>query len=256
VPGDLWALDFPSDRRTRLTFRKDVRSPGVWSPDGGRIAYSAGNLGDALYEKASSGVGDEEELLKEPGLRHYPTSWSSDGRFLLYHTENAPRTGYDLWVLPLQGDRKPVLLLGETYNEWAGVFSPDMHWVAYASLETGGESQVYVRPFRISEQTGKPALGEGKWQVSKDRGNWPRWRNSREIVFSSIPVSTAVFAAPIKTTGGAFESGVPERLFALPNFNGDVTPDGQRFLYAAPQARRSAPASISIVLNWPALMKK
>jgi hypothetical protein len=52
-PGDLWILDIASGQRTRLTFRKDVYSPGVWSPDGARIAYAAGNLGDTLYEKAS-----------------------------------------------------------------------------------------------------------------------------------------------------------------------------------------------------------
>ena len=108
----------------------------MWSPDGTRIAYSAGRLGDTIYEKAASGLGDEQVLLKEPGLRHFPTSWSRDGRFLLYHTENATNTGYDLWALSLS-DRKPHLMLGEAFNEWAGVFSPDMRWVAYVSLETG-----------------------------------------------------------------------------------------------------------------------
>jgi Tol biopolymer transport system component len=258
VPGDLWTLDFSSsDRRTRLTFRKNIYSPGVWSPDGERIAYSAGNLGDTLYEKASSGVGEEKELLKEPGLRHYPTSWSADGRFLLYHTENAPKTGYDLWVLPLQGDHKPVLLLGETYNEWAGVFSPDIHWVAYASLEAGGNhAEVYVRPFQVSERTGMPALGESKWQVTKGGGNWPIWRNPNEIIFNSAPFGPSISATPVKTTATVFESGVPQRLFALPNLGVDLAPDDQRFLLAAPQVVRSAPASITMVLNWPALMNK
>ena len=93
VPGDLWTLDFASGRLTRLTFKKEVYSPGVWSPDGARIAYSAGHLGDTVYEKAASGLGDARVLFSKPGLRHFPTSWSRDGRFLLYHTENAPRHG-------------------------------------------------------------------------------------------------------------------------------------------------------------------
>ena len=58
-------------------------------------------------------------------------------------------------------------MLGETINEWAGVFSPDMRWVAYVSLETGA-AEVFVRPFRVSAQTGQPSFGEGKWQVSRD----------------------------------------------------------------------------------------
>jgi hypothetical protein len=46
-----------------------------------------------LYVKASSGTAAEIELLKDAGTQHFVTSWSRDGRFLLYHTENAPKTG-------------------------------------------------------------------------------------------------------------------------------------------------------------------
>jgi Tol biopolymer transport system component len=255
VPGDLWMLDLDSARRTRFTFNKNVYSPAVWSHDGTRIAYSAGRLGDTIYEKAASGLGDEQVLLKEPGLRHFPTSWSRDGRFLLYHTENATNTGYDLWALSLS-DRKPHLMLGEAFNEWAGVFSPDMRWVAYVSLETG-PAHVYVRPFRVSVQTGQPSFGEGKWQISKDQGNWPQWRIDREIVFNTAPGGTAVFAAPVNPTGTALESGVPQRLPFPPNTGVSSTPqsDGQRFLVEVPMDQRTARPSISVVLNWPALVK-
>ena len=68
VPGDLWMLDLASGGRTRFTFNKDVYSPAVWSPDGARIAYSAGRLGDTIYEKAASGVGDEQVLLEGAGV--------------------------------------------------------------------------------------------------------------------------------------------------------------------------------------------
>jgi len=259
VPGDLWTLDFASSRLARLTFEKEAYSPGVWSPDGTRIAYSAGHLGDTVYEKAASGLGDAKVLFSKPGLRLFPTSWSRDGRFLLYHTENAPRTGYDLWALSLH-DGKPHLMLGEAFNEWAGVFSPDMRWVAYVSLETGPLADVYVRPFRVSGQTGQPSLGEGKWQVSKDHGNWPQWRVEKEIVFNTAPSGTAVFAAPVNTSGTAFESFVPQRLPFPPNVivgsTPQSSPDGQRFLVEVTQDQRAPRTSISVVLNWPALLKK
>jgi tRNA A-37 threonylcarbamoyl transferase component Bud32 len=255
VPGDLWMLDLASGSRTRFTFNKDVYSPAVWSSDGARIAYSAGRLGDTIYEKAASGAGDAQVLLKEPGLRHFPTSWSRDGRFLLYHTENAPNTGYDLWALSLS-DRKPHLLLGEAFNEWAGVFSPDMRWVTYISMATG-RGEVYVRPFRTSGPTDQPSLGEGKWQISKDGGNWPQWRTDREIVFNT---GGNFFAAPVNSTGSAFESGVPQRLPFPPSTGVDSTPesspDGKRFLIEVPLERRAPRTSISVVLNWPALLKR
>jgi hypothetical protein len=130
-----------------------------------------------------------------------------------------------------------------------------MRWIAYVSLETG-KAEVYVRPFRVSEQSGMPALGEGKWQVSKDGGNWPRWHFDKEIIFNNAPYGTALLAAPVKMSGAIFESGVPERLFAGPIFYADSTPDGQRFLVAVPQVQKTSPSSITVVLNWPALLKE
>ena len=251
--GDLWMLDFASGRRTPLTSKGDVFSPAVWSPDGTRIAYSAGRLGDTIYEKAASGIGDEQVLLKEPGLRHFPTSWSGD--FLLYHVENATNTGYDLWALSLS-DRKPHLMLGEAFNEWAGVFSPDMRWVAYVTTEAGG-SEIYVRPFRVSAQTGQPSLGEGRWQVSK--GNWPQWRVDTEIVFNTAPTGTDVFAAPVNTTGTAFESGIPQQLPFPPSTGVNTTPqsapDG-RFLIEVPLDLRTPRRPLNLVLNWPTLLQQ
>ena len=252
VAGDLWTVDLASGRRTRLTFNKAAYSSGVWSHDGARIAYAAGELGDTVYAKSASGLGDEQELLKEPGVRHYPTSWSKDGRFLLYHTENTPKTGYDLWALSVS-ERKAYLLLGEAFNEWAGVFSPDMRWFAHVSLETGG-GEVYVRPFQVSE-TGQPAVGAGKRQVSRNGGNWPRWRSDQEIVFSLFPASADVFAVPVKTSTSAFESGNPQRL-GLPSADLDSAPSGQRFLTPVQQAPGPSRASIRVVLNWPTLLKK
>lgn len=257
VPGELWMRDLASGGRTRFTFKKDVYSPAVWSPDGARVAYSAGRHGDTIFEKAASGVGDAQVLLKQAGLRHFPTSWSRDGRFLLYHTENATNTGYDLWALSL-ADRKSHLLLGETINEWAGVFSPDMRWVAYVSLESGSP-EVYVRPFRVSEQTGEPSFGEGKWQVSRGYGNWPQWRIDREIVFNTAPTRTEVFAAPVNPTGTAFETGIPQRLPFPPSTGVTTTPqstpDGQRFVIEVALDHRSARTSLGVVLNWRALLQ-
>ena len=256
VPGDLWTIDLASGRRARLTFQKNVYSAGAWSPDGARIAYAAGRLGDTLLVKAASGLGDEQELLKEPGLRHWPRSWSRDGRFLLYHTEGSPNTGADQWVLRLE-DRKPTRLLGESYNEWAGVFSPDMRWIAYTSMESG-IGDVYVRPFRVSEPAGEPGLGEGKWQISKGWGNWPLWRD-KEIFIAGFPLRGTFFSAPVEPSDAAFESGAPQPLALPPDSIGSNSmdsADGQRFLVAVPQSQPTPRASIRVVLDWHALLKK
>ncbi|HKE22746.1 MAG TPA: protein kinase [Bryobacteraceae bacterium] len=255
--GDLWTVDLASGRRTRLTFLQSDYSPAVWSPDSSRIIFSGGKASDTIYEKPSSGGGEEKVLLRQPGTRLYPTSWSHDGRFLLYHTENTPNTGYDLWVLPLEGDHKPVRLLGEAFNEWAGVFSPDGRWIAYASTEAAGAG-TYVRPFLAAGPSGEPAVGQGKWQVSREGGNWPKWIG-KEIISSDVPSGTAQFAVQVKPIGDGFESGVPQRLFAGPATgitDWDLSADGRRFLWAVPTIQQSGQVPITVVLNWTSMLKQ
>jgi hypothetical protein len=93
-----------------------------------------------------------------------------------------------------------------------------------------------------------------------DQVNWPQWRIDREIVLNMGVDGTGVFTAPVNTTGTAFESGVPQRLPFPPstgvNTTPQSTPDGQRFLIEVPLDQRAARTSISVVLNWPALLKR
>jgi Tol biopolymer transport system component len=124
---DIWVFDLARGLRTRLTSgEKDVRGGLAWSPDASRIAFrSVRSGGFDVYQMASSGVGEEQPLWKDR-LSKYPTSWSSDGRFILYSTgASTPGTGNDLWVLPLFGDRKPLPFLQTTFSESQGAFSPD-----------------------------------------------------------------------------------------------------------------------------------
>ncbi len=259
--GDIWLLDFERGIRTRLTFRQSPGSYAVWSPDGTHIIFAAGTTLDTIYEKAASGAGDEKELFKKSDEIKLPTSWSHDGRFLLYHTVLVPKTGSDLWVLPLEGDRKPVLLLGTDFNEGAGSFSPDGRWVAYISNESG-RSEIYVRPFvssGSSSGTGSssPSLGDGKWQVSKDGvgAQQPKWASDgKEIVFEGPNYS--MMAVDVNGSGAAFQMGAPKQLFTAPSNAGwDMTGDGKRFLMiVSPGQQTSTP--ITVVLNWQADLKR
>jgi serine/threonine protein kinase/Tol biopolymer transport system component len=258
APGDLWTLDLARGVRSRLTFRKSIASEAVWSPDGKQIAFASGNDLDTIYEKPSSGAGDEKELLKQPGMRAFLSDWSRDGRFLIYH-DGTPKNAGDIWVLPVEGDRKPARLLATEFNEVEAVFSPDTRWVAYTSNESG-RYEIYVRPFIAAGPSGVPAFGEGKWQVSRDGGFNPKWTaDGRQIIFHGYPDSRFTMAVDVRQNGAAFEAGVPQVLFQGPpagDYMWDVTPDGKRFLVAVPQGESSAQAPISVMLNWPAQLKK
>ena len=255
--GDLWTLDFARGIRTRFTFSQTLHSDGIWSPDGSRIAFSAGNR-DTLYERASSGAGEEKELYRKLGEGKMPTSFSPDGRFLLYFTNSLSNTGSDVWVLSLGTDRKPLPLLDSKFNETDGVFSPDGRWIAYQSDESGRD-EVYVRPFVASGPAGAPVLGEGKWQISKDGAGAGliRWRaDGKEIIFHGANGSP--MAVEVSATGAAFQPGIPKQLFALPQSSGvwDVTADGKKFLVPVPPGSQSAPTPITVVSNWQAELKK
>jgi len=254
VAGDIWLLDFTRGGvRTRLTFSRNSGTFPVWSPDGGRIAFSAGSNGD-IYEKAASGAGEEKLLLKSPTIK-VPTSWSRDGRFLLYFTIGS-KTANDLWVLPLEGQQagKPALLLGTEFVEELGSFSPDGRWVAYLSTETG-RYEIYVRPFVADG----PLFGDGKWQLSTGGAATdkpPRWRSDgKEIIFTA-PNGT-IMAVDVNAGGSAFAPGVPHPLFTPPANRGwDVTADGKRFLVQVQPGQQNTQPPITVVLNWAADLKR
>ncbi len=142
-----------------------------------------------------------------------------------------------------------------------------MRWIAYASNESGRE-EIYVRRFIAASSGGKagPALGEGKWQVSKDgaaaitaatSGSRPKWRaDGKEIIFSG-PTGSPM-AVDVNGTGAAFQAGVPKQLFATPAAIGtwEVTADGKRFLMGMPSGGQTTDEPITVILNWQASLRK
>jgi Tol biopolymer transport system component len=222
-----------------------VDNDPVWSPDGASIAFASNRDGGVfnLYRKNSAGTGEEELLLKTPNNKIID-DWSADGRYILYE-EVDPKNKEDLWVLPLFGDRKPIKFMGTPFNEWLASFSPDGHWIAYTSDESG-RSQVYVQSFPTAS---------GKWQVSTTAsGSGPRWRHdSKEIFYDGAGPMMAVDLTGT-VPGGQFKAGTSQQLFTglmnLPPHNFDLSADGKRFLVVSGRDLAGAPSPIVVVLNW------
>jgi Tol biopolymer transport system component len=125
---DLWICDLTRNVRVRFTSDPGDKIHAVWSPDGASIIYD-GRQGDLLdmYRRPASGVGVPESLLSGLGMNKYPTSWSPDGPTVLYFngTTGAPRTGSDIWALPLKPPRTPVAIVQTVFHETSGRFSPN-----------------------------------------------------------------------------------------------------------------------------------
>jgi Tol biopolymer transport system component len=234
--SELWILDTARGTSTRLTFGTRQDSSPLWSPDGTRIAFVSRRDGRvALMTTSAAGGGVEQEISMWPrGARL--TDWSADGRMLLF-TSRDPRTGLDVWVMPLMGDSKANALMQTTFDESEARLSPDGRWVAYVSNESGVD-QVFVRAF---PQT------EGKWQVSISGGTNPRWqRDGRELLF----VAPDGMLTAVGIEGGpSFRVGPPGMLWSLPGASEfSVGPDG-RYFVAVPDEGGEA-NQLHVIVNW------
>jgi serine/threonine protein kinase/Tol biopolymer transport system component len=252
---DIWLLD--SVRTSRFTFDPAVEQFPIWSPDGSRVAFRSNRKGHYdLYLKASSGSGDEE-LLVESSQDKVPYDWSADGRFLLYISAD-PQTDWDLWVLPMEGDRKPYVFLKTRFSERTPHLSPDGRWVAYMSNESE-RPEIYVRPFAVptASAANGDAAASGQWQVSTAGGVYPRWGPDGKELYYIAP-DGQMTAAPIRATATTLEPGAPKALFPTHVYGGasdnqqgrqyDVARDG-RFLINT-VLDDSAAAPITLIQNW------
>ena len=252
--ADLWLEDVASHITTRLTSHPGYDWIPIWSPDGDRVAFASNREAIMdLYEKSIDGSAPERLLMKSD-KRKTPTDWSRDGEFLLFQQED-PASGWDLWALPMNGDRQPFPVLHSQFNETNGAFSPDGRWLAYTSDETGG-NQVYVRPFTGRQDTSGDRQRSGVMRrVSVDGGDEPHWRSDgKELFYMSL--DRKIVSVSIKT-GPPFEAGVATPLFDSPSVSQgyDVTPDGGRFLITTePVEQRIRP--LTLFVNWTAALKK
>jgi Tol biopolymer transport system component len=242
--GDWWLVELEGAVARR--FASGIMSAGtVWSPSGDRVAYQVNKSGPSdIYVKSVEGGGAEEPLVVSDVTFKNPQRWTQDGKYVIFDQPSADN-GWDVWRVPVAGDRKPEPVLTTSANEHGGWVSPDGRSVAYTSDESGRE-ELYVQSYPVAGQRQQLTTTGVGGSTTVD---WSR--DGRELILFDADVSATQIA-----TGGAIRASAPRVLFTPPaGILGleavATTPDHQRFLVVEPVAESEA-AAIEVDLNWAA----
>jgi len=242
---NIWILDLEREVMTRLTFTESTDWWPSWTPDGRYVTFSSDRNGDMnLYRKPADGSGDAERLTTNNDSGEWAGgSWSPDGSTLLFTQFKGSN---NIAVLQSGVDGSVKSFLKTESNEQFPKFSPDGHWVAYQSSESG-DREIYVRPY--------PGPG-GKWQISRGGGTLPTWsRDGSELFFFGNDERT-VYSVSIVVENGSLRAGRPAALFEIDRRSQglfDVTLGGA-FVMALRDPEESVTTSgavVTFVLDWP-----
>lgn len=211
---------------------------GIASSKGTGVSFFSSLAGTrGIYTRTADGS-DEAEMILLGNRDLFPLSWSPDGSTLLFLEIKTPGDN-DILVLSDRG--VPVRFLSSPSNEQAPVFSPDGHYIAYVS-DDSGQREVYVRPY--------PA-GDQKWSISTNGGTEPIWsRDGQELFYRQ---NSTIMVADV-CLGSSFKADRPRRLFEAPYVTDnahpayDIAPDGQCFLIIKDNEKERT--QLNVVINW------
>jgi serine/threonine-protein kinase len=240
---DLWLHDLAGKQAPRrLTFGGRSHSP-AWMADGQRLVFvSADGTAEAIFWQAADGSGSAERLT-DPGIvQPIGPRPSRDGRRLVYQDRRG-----GIWLLPLDGERKPQLLVDGQGEPTEASLSPDGRWLLYRAMESRLPA-IFVQPV---------PLNGAKYQVSTTPAHDPIWSSDgRQISYlEDLPNGNHRLTAVEVDTKAGFKYSAPTGLFdnALDpagTWAYDATPDSRRFLVMRREERTVSQPEITVTLNW------
>jgi len=199
----------------------------------------------------SSGKKETVFPVSEDTLGGFLQTVSRDGRYVVWTKSTSGQS--DPWIAPLDKSEKPKRFFETPSNEFRAQISPDGHWIAYVSNESGSD-EVMVESF--------PQPGQRK-RISPDGGTFPEWRpDGRELYYLAPSAGQRRKLMAVKVEAGStFSASRPEFLFEAPEMGNNprraqyaVFGNGDRFLMNV-IVQESKPRAITLILNWPSLLK-
>ncbi len=230
---DVWIFDLESRHLVvRVTTDPAPDTFPVWEPSGERLTFaSQQGEGWSAYSRSADGLGEVRPLIEDRRAQKWPSSWSHDGKVLLFDQFD-PETEQDIWTVPAEEPGSAQPFLRTSFDERAASFSPDGKWVAYFSNESG-RYEIYVTSYPDRSIRTK---------VSRSGSFGARWSADGRLFYESggrVMVVEAVDARWRPSEPELFVTGVEALAW-------DVTPDGQSVI----TLERRPPPQLHLVQNW------
>jgi serine/threonine-protein kinase len=212
---DIWIKELDHGPLTRLTFWGGEDRDPNWLPDSRTVTFlssmpigadtlSAGDFN--LWRQVADGS-RPAELVFDHEVSISEAEVAPDGASAVLRSTGVSGVngGRDIFRVALTGEEKAEALLATPFDESAPKLSPDGHWLAYQSNESGRD-EVYIRPY--------PETELARIQVSTDGGLAPRWsRDGSELFFLSG--NREMMAATIRVQADRLSIGERTHLFDL-----------------------------------------
>ncbi|MEO8502510.1 MAG: protein kinase [Acidobacteriota bacterium] len=248
---DIWLRDLKRGVGSRFTTDPKTESAPLFMPDGKSVLFSRETTAPDYAIIVRSLDSPTERVLVPPCDTAVAIALTPDGTKLLYGVRRKAEAGpqFDLMVTDLAAGGVGKPYAASTFNEFGGAFSPDGHWLAFQSNESG-RNEIYVQSF--------PDPGR-KWQISTEGGTQPSWTRDGATLFY-LAVDRGLMRVAVKTMP-TFDAGIAERvaLLALPTIRSRnlyvFSGDDQRLLTVS-AAEGSGATPMTVVLNWDAARRK
>jgi serine/threonine protein kinase len=239
---DVWIVDLNRAALTRLTTAPAEDLMPLWGGDGSRVYFGSNRTGDFdVFSQAADGSSEARVVLAAPGFQT-PVSLTPDGDRIIV-IENFR----DLNMLNIT---EPVIapMFNDGVSYGVADVSPDGRWIAYESLESGEQFEIFVRPF--------PDVGRLRTQISLDGGRFPRWgaSGSGELFYVTPDgdlLAVAVDVTPelrVGTVTKQFDIEPPPSFISPRTY--DTSPIDGRFLVIRPLAAAQTGSTVSVVIDW------
>jgi Tol biopolymer transport system component len=244
---ELLVVDLERGTTNRIS-NEPVVENFAWSPNGKRVAYTDGGTGGGtqnIIVVPADGSAPGDIVMPGAGDFRRLDGWTPDGKALIIERLDS-QTQWDIWVLPVEGDRQPRPYLRRPANESRAAVSPDGRWVCYNSDESG-RVEGYVQAF--------PTPGR-RYQVTTDGTGVRRWKaDGKQLALAPTPnqVVRIVDVLP----GEEFRIGPARVLGKRPEviFGVDLDRAWTRSIAIVPAGKQPKPM-IRIVVDWDAMIAK